>query len=232
MLRRLRTERSETVFASKNVRTEVPVGATSGSISYTLYHVESPPESDYRLEFLDKIEEFAFRALTPESEDEESLGWVELGELLQQSFDRDSVFRDQYLCLSMRIDRWSLPAALFRAVYDERAREMADKRGKPKLSRTEADALKDVLRREFKGKSLPSAAMIDMVWNLETNRLRFWSHANKSNEYFQELFESTFSLRLHAQSPYIAARGLDLEPEEIGRLSDVSQDSFGADGGF
>lgn len=202
------------------------MGATSGSISYTLYYVEGELPDDYKTDYLERIREFRFRELTPESEEEESLGWVQLAELLNTEFTRDAVFQNEYVCASMRMDRWSLPAALFRAEYDKRAAEEAEKRGKRKLSRTEADALKEVMRREFKARSLPSTSMTDMVWNVDTQTLRFWSHTNKRNELFQELFESTFGMRLFAQSPYIAARQLSLDKDVFARLGDVEQEGF------
>lgn len=207
------------------------MGATSGSISYTLYYVDGELPDGYLASYLDQIEEFRFRELTPQSEEEESMGWVGISDLLSTNFTRDSVFQDSYLCLSMRMDRWSLPAALFRAKYDERANAEAEKRGKRKLSRTEADALKDVMRREFKGMSLPSASMVDMVWNIEAGHVRFWSHANKKNEQFHELFESTFGVRLLGQSPYTAARALTLEKDVFTKLGDVQQEAFTQDGG-
>jgi DNA recombination-dependent growth factor C len=202
------------------------VGATSGSISYRLYHVDGDLPDQFKDVFLEQIEEFRFRELTEDAEDEESIGWVELGDLLSADFNRNTVFLNEYLCLSMRMDRWSLPAALFRATYDRRSRKLADERGKKKLSRTEADSLKDELRREFKKQTMPSASMVDMVWNVDTGQLRFWSQAKKRNEYFVELFESTFGMRIYAQSPYIAARQLPLEKDVFSMLADVEQDNF------
>lgn len=202
------------------------MGAVSGSISYTLYHVEGELPDGFKDDFLERIAEFRFRDLTPESEDEESMGWVVQGDLLSTDFTRYNTFLNEYLVLSLRMDRWSLSAALFKATYERRAREEADKRGKKKLSRTESDALKDALRAEFKSQMMPSASMVDMIWNVDSGKIRFWSHAKKKNEQFVELFESTFGMRIYAQSPYIAARQIPLDKQVFTGLSDVEQAHF------
>jgi recombination associated protein RdgC len=58
---------------------------------------------------------------------------------------------------------------------------------------------------------VPVTKSIDLVWNLQTNVALFFSHAKKTHELVQELFEKTFRCQLLVESPGTKAnrRGLD-----------------------
>ena len=203
------------------------MGVLNGSISYALYHVDGALPDDFRDHFLERIEEFVFRPLTPDSPEDMSVGWVVVGELLNTTFSRENVFRgSDYLCLSLRVDRWSLPAALFKAVLTERVQRYCEEQGRARLSKLENEQLREVVRREFKEQMLPSAAIVDVVWSLSSGEVRFWSHSKRTSELFQELFESTFAVRLLPSGPYITARAMDLSPSQIAALADVESDTF------
>lgn len=203
------------------------MGVLNGSISYTLYHVDGDVSEGYEQAFLEKIEEFRFLPLTPDSEDDISMGWVQIGDMLRNDFSAGDVFMGDYLLLSLRVDRWSLPAALLKATIAQRAREYAEQKGKVKLSKLEKEDLRETLRREFKEHMLPAANAIDLVWNIKQGQVRLWSQSGKVKEQFVELFESTFGLRLHEHGPYIAARAASLNDEQLYALADTVNTDFG-----
>ena len=207
------------------------MGVLNGSITYTLFHVDGELPDRYTEEFLDKIREFEFRPLTPESEDDTSMGWVRVDDMLRWDFDKDSVFRAGHLLLSMRTDKWSLPGALLRATVAQRVEQFAAEKGRVKLSKLEKDTIRETVRREFKGQMLPSAGAIDMAWDLERGQLRLWSQSGRVKESFLELFESTFGLRLHENGPYMAARALDLSSSELQAIGRVEYEDFAPNAG-
>jgi DNA recombination-dependent growth factor C len=202
------------------------MGARKGSISYSLFHVDGEPPTDFREAYLDQIREFSFRALTPDSEEDASHGWSVLDDLLSAEFSRDNVFLGEYLCLGMRTDRWSLPGALLRAHVDRRVVEVKAEHSKAKLFRSEKIAIREEVTRQLKRKTLPSAAVVDMVWTLDRKEVRFWSQSSRALELFESLFESTFGLRLVPDNPYIAALNCGLSDTMVGRLGTVEQASF------
>lgn len=197
------------------------MGVLNGSITYTLFYVDGELPDRYEEEYLEKIQEFAFQPLLPESEDDVSMGWVRVDNMLNWSLDRDSVFRADHLLLSMRSDKWALPGALLRASIAEREEHFATERGRTKLSRAEKDTIRETVRREFKGQMLPSAGSVDMAWDLKNGVLRLWSQSGRVKEVFLELFESTFGLRLHESGPYMSARALELTADELKALADI-----------
>lgn len=202
------------------------MGAVAGTVSYMLYRVEGERPESWKQAWMERIEEFAFRPLTPESEEDTSLGWCVLGELLNTSFTLENVLRGEYLCLSQRVDRWALPPALLKARIAERADQVQQEHQLHRLSRLQKDQVREVVMREMKAQSLPVASSVDMVWNLDTNTLRFWSQSGTAIERFLDLFESTFGLRLVPCSAYVAAVNVGLSDALIGELATVEQAVF------
>ncbi len=203
------------------------MGVLSGSISYTLFHVDGEVPDHYREEFLERIEEFRFQPLTQESEEETSTGWVRIDDMLRWDFDNDSVYRDDYVLLSLRTDRWSFPAALLRATVAQRTETFLEEKGRTRLSKIEREVIREDVRKEFKRQLLPSASSVDMAWDTKAGVVRFWSQSGRAKEQFQEFFESTFETRLHENNPYIAARVLPLTTEEVEAMADVEWTDFG-----
>lgn len=209
---------------------ESNVGVLAGSISYTLYHVDGEVSERYHEEFLERIEEFKFEPLLPDSEDDTTIGWVRVDDMLRWDFTKDSVFRDNYVLLSLRTDRWSFPAALLRATVAQRTEAFKEEKGRTRLSKMEREVIREDIRREFKKQMLPSAGTVDMAWDVKQGIVRFWSQSGRAKEQFQEFFESTFDLRLHENNPYIAARALSLSGDEVEALADLEYTDFGIDG--
>lgn len=207
------------------------MGVLTGSISYTVYHVEDEVPERYHAEFLERIEEFQFRPLLAEDEDDFSAGWVRVDDMLRWDFTKDSVFRGPYVLLSLRTDKWSFPAALLRATVAQRIANFKEEKGRTRLSKMEREVIREDVRREFKKQMLPSVGTVDMAWDVEQGIVRFWSQSGRAKEQFQELFESTFEVRLHENNPYIAARSLELTDEEIAALANIEYTEFGANSG-
>lgn len=202
------------------------MGVLQGSITYTLFHVEGELPERYEEAFLERIQEFAFQPLTPDAEEDTTMGWVRVDDMLSWEFSKDSVFRSGQLLLSMRTDKWSLPGALLRATVAQRVEQFAAEKGRVKLSKLEKDVIAETVRREFKQHMLPAAASVDMAWDLEKGLLRLWSQSGRAKESFFELFESTFGVRLHENGPYMAARSLELTKDELHALELLEYTDF------
>lgn len=202
------------------------MGARKGTITYSLFYVQDDLPSDYRAMFLERIDEFRFAELTPESEEDLTYGWTVFDQMLSTDFTRDNVFLGEYLCLSMRTDRWSLPASLLKAHAAVREREVMEAQGKNKLFKSERVALREEVTRQLKRRTLPSAGVVDMVWSLERREVRFWSQSGRAVENFESLFESTFGLRLVPDNPYVAALNCGLGDELVGALAEAEQSRF------
>ena len=136
------------------------------------------------------------------------------------------MFRGELVCLGMRIDQWRLPGALLRARSAEMAQEVKARTGKQKLFRSEKEHIRETVTRELKQRTLPSAQMVDCVWEPDAKRVRFWSQSNRMLELFESLFESTFEVRLVPSNPYVEAIEAKLDDALVGRLADAEPARF------
>lgn len=202
------------------------VGARKGTITYSLFYVRDELPADYQATFLERIDEFRFDELKPDSEEDIRYGWTVLDDMLSTDFSRENVYFGEYLCLGMRTDRWALPAALLKAHAARREREVMEAQGKAKLFKSERVALREEVTRQLKQRMLPSAGVVDMVWSLERKEVRFWSQSARAVENFESLFESTFGLRLVHDNPYVAALNSGIPDTLVGNLADAEQSRF------
>jgi len=202
------------------------VGALKGSISYSLFFVDGEPPKGFSDSFMERIQEFRFQELTAENEEDFTWGWTAVGDMLDVDFTKSKVYRNEYLCLGMRVDKWSLPGALLKARIQQRGEAHMREFEKTKLLRSEKEQIRETVTREMKGQTLPSASLVDMVWNLEQGRVRFWTQSSTRVELFTELFESTFELRLVPTGPYVASLHVGLSDTEIGKIPDIEQSRF------
>jgi DNA recombination-dependent growth factor C len=203
------------------------MGARSGSISYQLYHIEGAAPASTAAA-LERIQEFAFQPLTPDAEDDFSYGWCVFEDLLSTEFTADNTMRGEYLCLSMRLDQWRLPGALFKARVEKKGREVLERNGKTKLFRSEKEQIRETVSRELKTMTLPAASVTDLVWSVDGGVVRFWSQSARMLELFESLFESTFEVRLRPSNPYVEAVEAGLPDALVGALAVVEQASFSA----
>ena len=198
------------------------MGFAQGGISYKTYYVKGDLPADYRQLFLDRIRLHAFTPLTVDSEEDITYGWTPIEDLLETNFQTPAVFLNQYIVLSLRLDRWAIPPALLKAAVRRAEQEFREETKRDYLSRTERGEILERERNELKKQALPAVRAIDMYWNIDTGQLRFGSASRSVNEQFIDMFERTFSLELIPDSPYISAVQCGLDGELIGQLADLT----------
>jgi hypothetical protein len=85
--------------------------------------------------------------------------------------------------------------------------------------------IKENVRLALLKKSLPTAAVYDLCWNLAQNSLFFFSTNTKVHEVVESLFKDTFGLQLVMQIPFLTAPHL-LDEMEQQQLADLRPDIF------
>lgn len=202
------------------------MGARHGTLSYKLFYVKGEVEEGWKERYLQSIIKNAFKPLTPEGEAEASDGWVPIDRPLYTDFDLYTVLYDHFINLGLRQDKYMIPAALLKAHVEEGEREYRLQNGKERLSKFEKEDIKVMVKRKLKEKQLPRMKVIDMSWDMQAGKVRFWSQSNTTCELFQEFFEDTFGLTLQPANPYINALQLDLDQEQIDDLGFVEPSTF------
>ncbi|RAL20051.1 hypothetical protein DL240_18995 [Lujinxingia litoralis] len=191
-----------------------------------MFYVQGEVAEGWQDLYLQQIRKNAFKPLKPEDEEEVSEGWVPVERPLQISFDLHTLLFDHFINLGFRQDKYAIPSALLKAHVEEAEREYMIQNDKQRLSKFEREDIKIMVKRKLKEKQLPRMKVIDMSWDLQKGRVRFWSQSSNVCELFQGYFEDTFGLKLLPANPYINAVQLEPGPEKIEELAVVEPTNF------
>ncbi len=192
--------------------------AFGGSMTYTTFHVQGEVGQDFRDTFIEGIQREAFSPLSVEAPDEESVGWVAIEHPFDVDLDYDKVFYNSYLNLTLRIDRWRIPGPIYKAFFTDAARQRLAETKKNKLSKREKEDIKAVVIATLRRQLIPAMMLVDLSWNLDTGVLRFWNGSTRIHDILEELFESSFGLRLLRDAPYVVGANAGLEPKNLEAL--------------
>lgn len=206
------------------------MGALQGSISYSRFYVDGELPAKHRDVFTEAVQEGAFFPLDPDSDEEESRGWVNIAHPLDWDFDPHKLFFNEYLNVALRIDKWRIPGNILKAQCIEAERRWMLKQGKDRIGRREKNDIKAIVTAELKQKLLPSMKTIDMSWNVDTGVVRFWNQSTRACEEFMDIFEDTFRLRLVPDSPYLGALQYGLDDTQTEHLAGLEPTHFHVEG--
>lgn len=202
------------------------MGALQGTLSYKLFYVDGELDDDFKQKLVENITHRAFEELDAEDEDTERYGWVPIENPLRVEFELFNVLFDNFINLGLRHDKWSVPSSLLKAHVAQAERTFMTDHNKERLSKFEKEDIKKLVFKELRERSLPRMGVIDMSWDLQSGRVRFWNQSAKTCELFQGLFEDTFGLKLLAANPYINAVQLELGDDFVGELAMVDPADF------
>ncbi len=157
-----------------------------------LYKIEGDLPKKYRDEFLEEIRKNAFRELGPEKEF--GAGWVTPENFLDTSFEDQNVFRNQYLTLSLRVDKKQVNARLFRALLEQELEKFKKQSGREKVKPSEKREIKERLHRKLLAETEPRRATYDVCWDTGTQKLYFFNTGDRMQDLFRENYWKTFHL--------------------------------------
>jgi hypothetical protein len=185
---------------------------------------EAPKVVDEK--FVDRVRLRAFRPLDASEDDEQHAGWVAIDNPFDFVLDRTKMLYGDYLNLGLRVDRWRIPAPLFKAHFAEAERAHLAERGREKLSRREKDELRTFVSKRLRKQLVPAMKVVDLSWNTTTGVVRFWSQAPAMHEILSELFDASFGRSLVPESPYTAGAMLGLSDAELDRFDTLDPTVF------
>lgn len=182
------------------------------------FYVRGEVPKNLQKAFAERIALRAFRPLKPEEEAEERFGWCGLGQPADLSPSLGSIFRDSYITLALRMDKYRFPSEVVNAKLQEATRDKLKRDGSEKLSKPESAELKAQVLLDLRKQFLPTLKIVDMVWSLERAEVQFWSNSSSVGDTLVSLFELTFGLELVPNSPYMAAREVVTDKTRLSRL--------------
>lgn len=177
----------------------------------------------------DRLSQDAFHSIENSAE-EYSCGWVLLDDADATDFnDLRALRREQSLCFAMREDRRKIPAALLkREVARLGAEYLAAHPNFNRVPKQEREVIRDQASSLLFSRTLPSPAISDVCWDLDTGLLRFTALSQKRIDSFQGLFHQSFpELRLRLLTPLARADRLadEAQKEQLTQLNQANSDS-------
>jgi recombination associated protein RdgC len=181
------------------------LGVSRGALTFTRLFVQGKPPKDLRKRYLDAVRLRKFTPLAPEDEASEAVGWCVIERPFDLDFQADRIFYDRFLQLGFRVDKWRIPGVLLRSQVADEEQRMLSRAGREKLTRAERDDIKARVIGRLRKKILPNSRAFDVLWDLDAGTVQLFTHSVRATEEFAALFQKTFGLELHADSPYAAA---------------------------
>jgi len=203
------------------------MGLLSNTVSICQFRVEGDlPKGDLFQWASDRLAARGFRSIDHTAE-ELSVGWVHLDDTKESIFDTPQTFlRDHYLAFTLRRDQRKVPAALFRAYFEQAQRDfLSANPGLQRVPKQKKEDLRDAVRGNLLAKTLPAPSFYDAVWDTKEKVLTLTSLSPKIIDIFETLFKQTFEgFRLVAIHPFARAeRIVESELRELLSKANESQ---------
>jgi hypothetical protein len=207
--------------ASESEWSEPTMSLLSGSISTRRYRVLAQPPMDWREWYEKTVRAHALVPIDPESGSgtEKSIGWCSIFDEQDLDLSFSKFHLDGYILLSLRIDTLKPPRDEVKRLLKQRQREIEAERKEP-LSASALRELKDMIVIDLRRRTPPKTKTVDVLWDMEAQKLTFMSHSKAMNEAFLRLFAETFNLGLDIEGPGFWAHGI---AETLGSTKQLSR---------
>jgi recombination associated protein RdgC len=185
--------------------------ALSGSLTYARLFVEGDLPDDFRERYVNTLRLRAMKPLEADDDMPERSGFCAFGDPYQLELSYELVFYNEFINLGFRTDRWSIPAALFRANVREQEQAYLEKKGRERLNKREREDIKALVLRQMRKATTPIVRNVDLCWSLDERVVRFFTHSQRTTLAMSELFTKTFGLKLVPEAPFTLADRLGLD---------------------
>ncbi len=188
------------------------MGLSKGTLTFSRYRLIGALPDHFPDFFNERIRKNAFQSVWRTAE-EKATGWTGLEDPLDTEFQFASYAQGRYLIFSLRVDRKSVAPSLLRLRIMEAERKKLGETGQKKLYREQREAIREAVRLELLGRTLPVPSFFEICWSATENTLIFCSLSDKVFEDLQELFKDSFQLAL---CPYMPWDSQSARPDQPG----------------
>jgi len=174
------------------------MGFSNNTISYVTYQVVGPdqPRDELRKLIIEGLTVGRIGSIDVDLGHEKATGFALFEDPLSTEFSEGAVFFDPLVLFSFRIDKLSVPASTQRLYVKRRIQERLDSTRRGKMPREEREEITDAVKMELLRRALPAIAAVDVVWDMNSNRIRFHSTSAGANEDFLIRFNQHIGLKL------------------------------------
>ena len=177
------------------------MGLLKGAVTFSRYRIAGALPDHFPDFFNEQIRRYAFQTVW-RTTDEMAAGWTSLENCLDTDFPYASYAQGRYMLFSLRIDRKSVAPSLLRLRILEAERKQLAESGQKKLYREQREAIRESVRLELLGKTLPVPSFHEICWSIPDRVVTFCCLSDKVAGELQELFRESFSLGLAPYAPW------------------------------
>ncbi len=173
----------------------------SPTVTFTRYRVKDELPDNF---WSWAVEEISARAFNEHGTgvSEMSIGWASSRDPFRQEITMEDIAFSDFLIIALRVDKRSVPAPLLKKFCSiEEKRTIAEKQLKRITSKLRKE-IRERTRLQLLAKALPVPATYDMCWNISTGSVLFFGRQDKICGMFEDLFKTTFNMRLYPVIPY------------------------------
>ncbi len=200
------------------------MGLLNGAMTVRRFRVVGDLPAGWRETYRDRLNEFAFREPTQAAGKEEYEGWVQVHNLLDTSFDdHNRWLYNNYAVFSLRVDKKSLPAKLFKATVEKECEKWCQEHNAERCPASKKKEIKELLEAKWLARTLPRVGLTELVWNMNDGYVLIDSLSDSAADRIRKRFYRTFGLELQPWSPLDTLSGGDLrerllatEPDLVG----------------
>jgi hypothetical protein len=200
------------------------MGLLKGSVTFSRYRIVGALPDHFPDFFNEQIRRRAFQTIW-RTTDEKAAGWTSLENFLDTDFPYASYAQGRYMLFSLRIDRKSVAPSLLRLRIMEAERKQLAESGQKKLYREQHEAIRESVRLDLLGKTLPIPSFHEICWSVPDHVVTFCCLSDKEVGELQELFRESFSLGLAPYAPW-QVEGADGKPQGAATRSGSSAQSL------
>lgn len=203
------------------------MGIYSGVVSFVQFSVKDTGEMSIFCGLpsewvADRLANHLFQPIDATNADS-ALGWVTLDDRECDAIGVEDIRRgDDYLVFSLRRDQRKIPAMVFVATVERRKQKfLAENPGYQRVPKDRVEEIKEQVRLELLPKVLPTRQVVDVLWNMETDVVTFFSVSQGVVDGFVDLFHKTFTgLRLVEIHPMQRVREIDPRLEMVNKSAE------------
>lgn len=173
--------------------------------------IKEPAPDNFWAKTLDEISTRAFREQDVGVQ-EISIGWAPPRDPFKEDITMEDIAFGDSLIISLRVDKRSVPASLLKKYCSIEEKRTMQQGTLQRITSKMRKEIRERTRLQLLAKALPVPATHDMCWNISTGSVLFFCRQDKICGMAEDLFKTTFGMRLYPVIPYtLGLRLIDRE---------------------
>ena len=173
----------------------------SPTVTFTRYMVRDQLPDNFWAWAVDEISARAFREQDA-GVTEISIGWASPRDPFKDEITMEDIAFSDFLIISFRVDKRSVPAPLLKKFCSIEEKRTLAERQMQRLTSKMRKEIRERTKLQLLSKALPVPATYDLCWNISTGAVLFFSRQDKICGMVEDLFKTTFGMRLYPVIPY------------------------------